>query len=100
MLKKFSDLPDAKVLLQPTRLDVLRHLARCGGKALFGETHLAIDADVSPQALSEHTMRLERAGFIERRRFIAGRLPATELILTDKARQALADLETTMEVAA
>jgi hypothetical protein len=93
---KISDIPAAKVLLQPMRLDVLRHLKSQGGQSSLAETRRAI-GEPCRQSISEHCAILEQAGLIERRRYFLGNTNALDLVLTDRARYALAMLA--MEVA-
>ena len=87
----FNKIPESKALLQPLRLDVLRHLVVSGGSSSLSDTRKAI-GEPCRQAVAEHCAKLEDAGFVEQHRHIVGNVAVTDLILTDKARQALAML--------
>ena len=87
----FNKIPESKVLLQPMRLDVLRHLVVCGGRSPLSDTRKAV-GEPCRQLVADHCGKLEDAGFVEQYRHIVGNVAVTDLILTDKARQALAVL--------
>ena len=79
-----------KILHQPTRLNVIAHLVRCGGEAAFVDVCNALDIR-HPGALSAHNKVLEDAGYLELKKTFVGRKARTMLVLTARGRRAFAD---------
>jgi DNA-binding MarR family transcriptional regulator len=79
-----------KLLHQPTRLAVIAHLIRSGGKSPFVDVCRALDIQ-HPGALSAHNRVLEDAGYLELKKFFVGRKGRTLLVVTPKGRRAFAD---------
>jgi DNA-binding MarR family transcriptional regulator len=80
-----------KILIQPTRLNILTHLARNGGEVAYLDV-LPILGKNQFGSLSEHNRILETAGYIELRKEFVNRRPLTTVVLTPKGRAALTAL--------
>jgi DNA-binding HxlR family transcriptional regulator len=76
-------------LINPIRLTIIGHLARCGGRASYVDTLSVVK--VHSGALSQHIRKLEAIGYLRIKKSFRDRRPHTELALTELGRTALSD---------